>query len=89
MVMCFMQKQLVLVDILCRIATVFQATDDEKRYGHFQKKKNLQLYNEQNIWRNIHSRGLWPLSSPDIFFLISHFICNLYNNSTINKYFGK
>jgi hypothetical protein len=23
------------------------------------------------------------------FFLISHFICNLYNNSTINKYFDK
>jgi hypothetical protein len=24
-----------------------------------------------------------------LFFLISHFICNLYNNSTINKYFDK
>jgi hypothetical protein len=33
-----MQKQLVLVDMLCRTATVFQASDDEeKRYGHFQK----------------------------------------------------
>jgi hypothetical protein len=28
-------------------------------------------------------------TETNIFFLISHFICNLYNNNTINKYFDK
>jgi hypothetical protein len=29
------------------------------------------------------------LHKQKFFFLISHFICNLYNNNTINKYFDK